>query len=624
MDNTVFSPRVVGEQRPDFFSLETILASPRFAGKQGEALAMAIYDYFSSTVDGTWHGWPMSEREGDPVGWGDVSDPVKLLNAYGWAICGQCAEMLQGLYRAAGMPARIRGLPGHNVCEVFYDGRWHVFDVDMWTWFRTPEGHIAGVDELAQDSRRLILENRKRSNPCNLPDRNLEDYARMYEKARTGASVFPLWANRAHTMDFALRPGETLIRSQAHEGRFHMPVAWKELRAGSAGHEWQGIPRERYAPFRTVGNGRWVYAPDLTDATWDFERGVWSRQGLTQDESGLVGPGTAVFRVHSPYPFCGIPDPAQPGVPASNGVWITVAGKGAVTIDVTDPEGQFVTVARADGSVEVRTDVTGLVKARYEVLLRFTLGQGARLTRFAFDGYLMTAPCSLPRLEAGRNRMQVRTGDKFGKRSTPWTVPVDFRSESRLRSALVRLERGGLAPWNRDRLRIAPAADGPAVAVFRFDAPLLRRFAWAYAIATIPEGPADEAPRKASLEWSTDGASWTLGAQAAIPNTPLQWDGSLDAETVPPSPTGTLWVRVSSETGVIALDLAGHLEEPSSPAALRIVHRWTEGDAARSFEAPVGAGAYEVVCGPNPSRHTIAMTVPSLPRQNPGSGVRWG
>lgn len=202
MRDAVYSPRVVSETRPDYYSLETLLAASRFRGRQGEALALALYDYFTSTVDGTWHGWPANEREGEPVGWGDVSDPVKLLNAYGWMICGQCAEMLQGLYHSAGLPSRIRGLPGHNVCEVFYDGNWHVLDVDMWTWFRATGGHLAGVDELGRDSRALILENSRRSDPCDLPDRDLRDYAKMYEKAGTKASIFPFWATRAHTMDY--------------------------------------------------------------------------------------------------------------------------------------------------------------------------------------------------------------------------------------------------------------------------------------------------------------------------------------------------------------------------------------------------------------------------------------
>lgn len=234
------------------------------------------------------------------------------------------------------------------------------------------------------------------------------------------------------------------------------------------------------------------------------------------------------------------------------------------------------------------------------------------MTRFAFEGYILTAPASLPRLVEGRNRMELRTGDKHGKRTSPWTVPVDFRSEAALRRHLAGLDGAVVLPGNRDRVRIAPAGEGVAArAVFRFDEPGERRFAWAYAIATLPEGPADAPPRRAVLEWSGDGAAWTTGAAIAIPNTRLQWDGSMDAETVPAEPVRTLWVRVTSETGVIAIEFTGHMDKPPLPSELRIVHRWMEGAEERVFEAPAGQAVYDVVCGPAPERHTIEMRAPS-------------
>jgi len=610
MIDPVRSPRIVGDLRPDFHSLESILAAPRFAGKRGEALALALYDYFASTVDGTWHGWSPNEREGDPIGWGDVSDPVKLLNVYGWAICGQCARLLLGLYRAAGMPARIRSLPGHVLCEVFYDKRWHVWDVDMRTWFRAPAGYIAGVDELAADAKTLIRENPNRANPCSLPDRTLDDYATMYDQARSGAKTFPFWETRAHTMDFVLRPGETLIRSEDHAGRFLLPAAWQEFLNGPHKGEWTGLPRERYAPFRTIGNGRWIYAPDLTSRTRDVELGAWSRDGLTQDQRGLAGPGVIEFRIQSPYPFCGIPDSGRPGFPAAKGVWLSLAGEGSVTAAVTDSEGGFVTVAATQGTFDLKPDITEPLKARYDARVRLELAADAWLSRFAFNGYVLTSPMSLPRLVEGRNRMELRTGDRHGMGTTPWVVPVDFRSEDRLRATLVGLESGTLAPWKRERLCLVPPADGPARGVFRFEAPAGRRFAWAYAVATVPEGPAGEPSRRATLEWSVDGTTWQPGADIAIPNTPLQWDGSIDAETVLAEATSAIWIRVTSATGVMALEFAGHLAAPALPGELRIVHRWREGAAERVFEAPAGQHVYDVVCGPDPTRHTIEMAAP--------------
>jgi len=611
MPTAVFSPRIVGDHRADFHSLEAILASPTMKGKQGEALVLAIYQYFTSTRDGTWHFWPMNEQQGDLHSNGDVCDPLKILNAYGWTICAQSAEILQGLYRAAGFDSRICSVPGHVLCEVFYDQRWHVLDVDMWTWFRTPEGHLASVAELSRNAHALILDNRARSNPCNLPDRTLESYAAMHDKA--AAAIFPLWSTRAHAMDFILRPGETLIRSETHAGRFHLPRSWQSDMQGKYKSEWQGIPRERFEPFRTIGNGRWLYAPDLSLQSRDFDAGVWNREGITQDDQGLLGAGVAIFRLQSPYPWCGMANEAHEGFPAADGVWVDVAGEGAITVAVTDLEGGFVDIIQTHGAFAIRQDITQIMTSRYQAMLRFTLAPGARLRRFAFEGYVMVAPASLPRLVAGANRMELRTGDRRAQCTTPWTVPVDFRTEQALKKHLIGLDRGTFAPGKRKRVCLIPRDSESLQAVFRIAAPDERVFTWAYAIVTVPEGPVELPPRQATLEWSADGIRWTQCAALAIPHTSLQWDASIDGDIVPPQPARALWLRVTSDTGIGACEFTGHLAHHQPLGRLQIIHRWREGQQQREFIVPQDANEYHVTCGSDPRDHAIEMRVPSVP-----------
>ena len=109
---SAYSPRVVGQHQPDYHSIDTLLKSPQFAGKQGESLALALYDFFTSQVDGTYHFWPSDERPGHPRLRREVRDTVKLLNCYGWTICGQSAAMMYALYRAAGFEARCSTMAG--------------------------------------------------------------------------------------------------------------------------------------------------------------------------------------------------------------------------------------------------------------------------------------------------------------------------------------------------------------------------------------------------------------------------------------------------------------------------------------------------------------------------------
>ncbi len=233
----------------------------------------------------------------------------------------------------------------------------------MWTWFRTPQGHIASAFELAKDAHALILENKDKTSPCNLPDRDLEGYADMYSRADVGEddinSVRPDWLDRSHNMDFYLRPGETILRTQENQGRFHLSAGWLSFKK-NFGKEWHGTPRERYGLLRTFGNGRWIYEPQLGEEYSDFAAGVWEKEGVRQNGSGLVGAGFATFRMQSPYPFAGVPNLDGDNISTSNGVWLDLAGNGDVRVEVTNPEGQWQSVYACNREFDERVDITTL------------------------------------------------------------------------------------------------------------------------------------------------------------------------------------------------------------------------------------------------------------------------
>jgi hypothetical protein len=611
-----FSPRVVGKSRPDFHSLQSMLRAPQFAGKQGEELVMAIYNYFTSQVDGTYHFWPSGENEGQPRIRRTCTDPIKILNAYGWAICGQMSHMLYTIYTAAGLKARLYGLPGHALCEVFYDGRWHHFDVDMWSWFRTPAGHVASAFELSNDARALILDNKNKSSPCNLPDRDLEGYADMYSRAEKDdkdiTSVRPDWADRSHCMDFHLRLGETILRTSENQGRFVMPLSWIESMDKFA-REWHGVPRERYEPFRTFGNGRWIYEPNLSEKSKDFAAGVWEKKGIRQRGYGLSGDGYATFRIQCPYPFAGIPDITKANLPAGNGAWVDVAGEGPVCVDVTTPEGGWQTVYTCDKPFEERVDITDILKARYECFVRVTLGQKAKLHKFRFEGFFMVAPISLPRLAEGANPMELRGGDKHGQHTVPWTQIVDFRKGADPKAQWVRATNYTFKPWAEGWTSIAAADESkPVTAIYKFAAPKGRKFGWAYFLTAHREGPQGQPSRRAMLEWSVNGKDWTTLADCSLSNHATQWDCSVDGDVLTPQGAAAIWLRVTSQTAICNVECHGHLRvEDVAEAPLQITHSWKESGEIREFKVPAGATNYTVVCGPQPRDHAIRMSMPS-------------
>lgn len=616
--DAAFSPRVVGKFRPDFHSLEAMLGSPQFAGKEGEELVMAIYNHFTSPVDGTYHFWPSQESEGQPRIRRVNVDPIKIYNNYGFAICGQTSLMLYAVYTTAGLKARPYGLPGHALCEVFYDGRWHHYDVDMWSWFRTPQGHIASAFELARNAHALIVDNQNKSTPCNLPDRDLPGYANGYSKADVGEndinSVRPDWFDRSHNMDFHLRPGETILRTQENQGRFVMPTGWLTFKKNFE-KEWHGTPRERYGLLRTFGNGRWIYEPNLSSKYRDVAMGVWEKKGVRQNASGLAGAGHAVFRMQSPYPFAGVPDWTDGKVTTASGIWLEMAGEGKIRAEITNPEGQWQTVCSCDGPFDEKIDVTSLMNARYECLIRFTLGAEALLKRFRFEGFFMVAPMSLPRLETGENPMELRFGDKHGLHTVPWKEIVDFRATADLPAQWFRARNSAVKPLTEGWNMIAPADESkPVEVMYRFDAPKGRKFGWAYVLTAHKEGPVDQPLRRAFTEWSLDGKDWMPLAEREISNTTSQWDCTMDSEILMPDGAPKLYLRIRSDTAICNVEFYGHLlVDDAADGQMEVTHSWKESGEVREFRVPAGQTDYKVVCGDRPYAHAIRMSRASVP-----------
>lgn len=85
-------------------------------------------------------------------GGGNVHDPFKTFNVYGYGMCCCAAADIEGLARYIGMPARGRIINNHSVPEVWYDGGWHLLDSSLMFYLIKPsDGKIASVDEMKKD-----------------------------------------------------------------------------------------------------------------------------------------------------------------------------------------------------------------------------------------------------------------------------------------------------------------------------------------------------------------------------------------------------------------------------------------------------------------------------------------
>ena len=133
--------KITNDRAPDCSSLEALIASVTKECRTDDERAIALYNaayylYYH-------HAYP-SENSGD-VG------ALKMLNVYGWSLCGGEHTVLAALYEKAGFKWRYRGWsnPGHTTVECFYGGRWHYLDTFLRFYAWMPDASVPGGRTIA-------------------------------------------------------------------------------------------------------------------------------------------------------------------------------------------------------------------------------------------------------------------------------------------------------------------------------------------------------------------------------------------------------------------------------------------------------------------------------------------
>ena len=156
----VHNPWPVSEHVPNVYDMQAMHNDPRFKGLGPREFSIKFHDTFYDfrrqgykLKDGYWfhHGAPLQEPDG--ISGCEALDPTKLLNVYGYGYCGIASGLLEGVYESRGLNARRWSLHGskHSVCEVFYEGEWHYFDIDLGGWGADASGNVYGIMDIVQD-----------------------------------------------------------------------------------------------------------------------------------------------------------------------------------------------------------------------------------------------------------------------------------------------------------------------------------------------------------------------------------------------------------------------------------------------------------------------------------------
>jgi hypothetical protein len=488
----VFSPKVLLEGQIDASSLDALA---RGICEQAKAVsprdkAEAIWRFFLTdgrfVKPGFWYhvaGWAYEEPSGE------VLDPVRLLNSYGFGLCYHIAPLLEAVYKAAGFSdARVWFLTGHTVTEVYYDGSYHYFDSDMLGYNPVGKGDakklpVASVLQLERDPGiilgKLLSPTRVDSSqvdspwyPADVREAAMNGMAELFTTTRDNW-LFPFTRySQGHSMSFVLRPGERLIRYLQPENPkvYYLPYhfdgkAWHEFpqEVAQYGIQTEDGPKSQRDQ-RHWATGRQEYWPKLGDKAsyyprWDggFNNNLRLPGRADADNEGRFltrensEQASAVFEMPSPYVLIDATFRLQVHLASvRHSVSAETSTDGGLS---WQPSGQltgpFEGPWETESQVMVRSEHGRLtaVSGTYGYLLRVTFrgpapAQAIRLSRIGLQSRFQLNPRTLPELRPGRNSLVFTAAAPVQRRSIPVRLDDLSRQSARLSGITYHEEQG--------------------------------------------------------------------------------------------------------------------------------------------------------------------------------------
>lgn len=623
----VYSPVVTKQGQVDTTSLKTVAAGiyAKYHAHTDREKAEAIWRFY--LTDGRfvkpgmfYHlaGWAYEEPNGQ------VLDPVKLLNSYGYGLCYQDGPLMAATFKAGGFrDARVWFLTGHTVAEVFYDGQYHYFDSDMLGYNPIGDGplkerDVASVYQLEHNPN-IILKNvtgPTTSNPktvdypwypADVHANAMGDLASLFSTTQDNYLYAYTRYPQGHTMDFVLRPGETMVR-------YFVPTPANLF----------------YLPYTKDGKQR-ALLPDLAQFHIPVAKGPHSEKDYREWATGKIlyrpqGTGDAVVARHGKMETVTFDMPSPYVIIDANfSVQVKLKDKKAsVLVETSTDDGHtWAESARLAGPYDgvwkaqptrlpAEYNRLNAVAGSYGYQVRYTVtgARSAMLTDFSLTTLFQLNPRTLPAVTAGDNVFDFRAGDTVRRE-----IPV---RASRLQEFAAKIKNAryvssdGQGYWVNDHGKPAEmifalqAKDGDAltgldvggrfldlrqgIAPNKFTAEVRKVTPW----------PADaKGPGAASIAWSesADGPWTTLWSY----DPKLTW---LDGQPIPQVlrwpevdrsvrtlPAGTLRVYVRYRIDGLAIDhfrLATlRAANPAASQRLTVTQEWTENGQPKSFQKTI-------------------------------------
>ncbi|MBN2329717.1 MAG: hypothetical protein JXR73_21430 [Candidatus Omnitrophica bacterium] len=615
----VLCPRVSSEHTADVSDWKRFREFHEWKDKTGQDLALAVWQYLCGYETGVYHFNEILEGD-DPFNeYATVRDPQKILNIYNMAYCGIFGPVLDGVFQNIGFTdGRSFGIDLWNHCasEVWYEGKWHYYDLDVRGLLLDAEGNATSLKE-AQTRRDLWIDPPVSIQPFFPKDPDKNKVFEIYRDSQV--NYYYRWFEGSHTMDYSLRQGESFTRWWTpqggrwnHRARYNETPWLKELILT----EPIGMkPNHRSFTRWNHGNGLFHYEPNLTDQSSDFEDGVLSSRNLRPGAGGLefINDGAAelIFDIFTPYIIVAkindIDDPQDDSEALIAALLPHSGAEISVSLDhglTWDPAG------RAQAGRLHEFDLTRWAQGTYGCQVKLAMNGKAEapaLETIRFDTWVQVAPISIPRLKQGVNRLRYDIGDRYGKKTEPILIKPDTADPEDLNKYLVE------TPKDYDPDRHTERIHGDAI--LHLKAPDNQKISWFSAGATFRTYQGENA-------WKTrNRIAYAAGRperfhtiyESHVPAWANHWRCNWDEDVVLEEPVNEVFVQFTGDPGLNIMRACLHVTPRRAPSNRAVItHGFKTGGVMQTRTIEMDRpGGYAIECESPPENVFIKIAVPS-------------
>lgn len=364
--------KITTDRTVDTSSLDLIVRDIfRLSGaKTNDEKAIAIHTWLHHAI---FHNAYPVEKSPQSVG------PLKAIRVYGWGLCGGQHTVLKALFETAGWKVRYRGWDGHTTIEVFYDDRWHYFDVFLKCYYWTKDRKtIAGQDDINQDPSIVldaqkegrvpadhylccgdeaqgVVDGCKTSKPLPI-SRHEDGWASVTGRDQGYNPALMLPSGAVLRLEWKGEAGQIAVTGQGRHS-----CGTKDFRADKD----LGPILEHYGP-RNHSNGRLTYAPDFSHAADTADVALTGAEAKGGKLVATAGQGVALFKLPLPYAYVsGQISAAFEG----GGGQLSVSGDGGKTWQGT-AAGEISALVRQKYDLQIRAEFAGtLAKVNFEAIV---------------------------------------------------------------------------------------------------------------------------------------------------------------------------------------------------------------------------------------------------------------